>query len=113
MRLVDSSGKKAGLDQLMRGQELTSEPRRTVVGSPRTTGHCSSQAGPGASGAGGDDQEVSARVRVLTENLARITDACTLANQQGQLGSLFFLLRKKWQLMQELFEAENRLRRLQ
>ncbi len=51
-----------------------------------------------------------ARIHALREELTRITRDCAAARELGRTGSHFFLLRKKWQLMQELFEVENRQR---
>jgi hypothetical protein len=59
--------------------------------------------------------QIEARIARLQEELAEVTLACAKASREVAPGSLFFLLRKKWKLMQELFEAENerRLRRQQ
>jgi hypothetical protein len=48
-----------------------------------------------------------ARIRTLRQRLLRITTECADAGALGRPGQLYFLLRKKWQLMQELFQAEN------
>lgn len=58
------------------------------------------------------DVEIIGHIQLLREELAEVTEACAAASAQGEPGRLFFLLRKKWQLMQQLFETENQLRLL-
>jgi hypothetical protein len=56
--------------------------------------------------------QAALKVQFLREDLDHVSKACTEAASKPGPGRLFFLLRKKWQLTQALFEAENHLRLL-
>jgi hypothetical protein len=53
--------------------------------------------------------ELSARIALMKTELANLTRAYESARREGQPGRLFYLLRKKWTLTQNLFEAESQL----
>ena len=59
---------------------------------------------------GGEMQfEADGGVRALQQELARITSECADAAGSGRPGELFILLRKKWRVMQRLYQAQNEL----
>lgn len=53
------------------------------------------------------EPDLGSRIIHLKQELASVTRACEAAT--GEPGHLFFLLRKKWKLTQEIFQAESEL----
>lgn len=72
-----------------------------TVESTTTTGN------PSQAGRPSGPFDIAARIRHLQQELAGVTRACDSARDEAQTGNLYFLLRKKWKLIQQLFEAQS------
>ena len=103
MQFPDDVGRANRKARLLLSVERQSEvsvidPFPKAVQTIRVNTHCSAV-----------DAATVARIAQLRQELAAATQACESAKNLRQPGNLFFLLRKKWKLTQQLFEAESKL----